>query len=307
MRHHFSRRLLELCAACFIGGVPAAGVAQQPQAITVTGAVTARSGAPLAAIQVVIPSLNVGSQTRDDGRYTITIPGSRVGATVTVSARGIGYRQANAAVVLRGDAVTQDFTLESAPTQLTGVVVTALGTEQQRAEVATSVQTVSGADVSAVRTPNLVNALAGKVSGVQISGSTTQGGSSSIVIRGPNSISGNNQPLFIVDGVPVSNQSVGPPVGYGGHDYGNAISDVNPDDIESINVLKGPNAAALYGSRAANGVIVITTKKGVARAGRASPPGRVPNSIRRRCPPTRTSTGRARAERSGTSTAWAAA
>ena len=121
-----------------------------------------------------------------------------------------------------------------------------------------------------------MNQLAGKVSGLNVTGSGTQGGSTKLTIRGANSILGNNNPLFVVDGVPVSNAARrGSPNGgsrgnMAGSDFGSAINDINPDDVESISVLKGPNAAALYGSRASNGVIVITTKKGRASNGRVA-------------------------------------
>jgi TonB-linked SusC/RagA family outer membrane protein len=124
---------------------------------------------------------------------------------------------------------------------------------------------ISGDQLTRVE-PNIVNALAGRVSGVQITNAGPQGGSSRIVIRGASSITGNNQPLFIIDGVPIDN-SAPALAGSGGFDFGNAAQDLNPDNIESITVLKGPNAAALYGSRAANGAIVVTTRSGRGAAG----------------------------------------
>jgi TonB-dependent SusC/RagA subfamily outer membrane receptor len=132
------------------------------------------------------------------------------------------------------------------------------------------VQKVDTRGISQARETNFVNSLQGKLAGVQITGASGNiGGSSRITIRGANSVSGNNQPLFVVDGTPLDNSSANSAStqkGDGGRDYGNAAQDINPDDIESISVLKGPSAAALYGSRAANGVILITTK--VAKAAR---------------------------------------
>ena len=150
------------------------------------------------------------------------------------------------------------------------MVVTALGLEREKRSLGIAAQSVSGNDLNKTQTPNIVNALSGKVAGVKVTGSTNFGGSARIVIRGENSISGNNQPIWIVDGVAVDNSnhltstltSATQSRGYGGLDYGNAISDLNTEDIENISVLKGPAAAALYGSRAANGAIVITTRSG---------------------------------------------
>ena len=149
----------------------------------------------------------------------------------------------------------------------TGKVVTALGVEREKSQLGTAQQQVTAEELTQTKAMNVVQQVQGKVSGVQISGAGTQGGSTNIVIRGANSLTQSNQPLFVVDGIPMSNSNRGGTLA-NGYDYGNAISDLNPDDIETFTVLKGPNAAALYGSRAANGVIVITTKKGSATGGR---------------------------------------
>jgi TonB-linked SusC/RagA family outer membrane protein len=146
--------------------------------------------------------------------------------------------------------------------------VTALGIERERSQLGTAQQQLSTTELNQTRTQSVATQMQGKVSGVNITGAGTQGGSTNIIIRGQNSLTGNNQPLFIVDGIPVSNYNRGGNI-IDGYDFGNAISDLNPDDIESLTVLKGPNAAAIYGSRAANGVIVITTKKGRSTGGRA--------------------------------------
>ena len=144
-----------------------------------------------------------------------------------------------------------------------------------------------------------MNALSGKVAGVKVTGSTNFGGSARIVIRGENSISGNNQPIWIVDGVAVDNSNFTNATqarGYGGIDYGNAISDLNPEDIENITELKGATAAALYGSRAANGAIVITTNSGksAARGDQAAASTNITIDRSTSCPITRTNTDRAR-------------
>jgi TonB-linked SusC/RagA family outer membrane protein len=215
---------------------------------------------------VFIESLSLGTLTNAQGRYVIIVPASaRAGnATVDVTAQLIGYTTEVQTVTLQPGTQVLDFTLGEDPLRIAGVTVTALGMERQSRELGISTTQVSGADLTRVE-PNLVNSLTGKVAGVNITNSGPQGGSSRIVIRGENSLTGNNQPLFVIDGIPVDN-TIG---GYegaltdqGGYDYGNPISDINPEDIESMTVLKGPNAAALYGSRASNGVIIIETKKG---------------------------------------------
>src|SRR5688572_11526751 len=262
----FMTRALWAVAVAWAGVAAGAGVALAQQPATVTGVVTRTGGEPLPTASVAITSLGVGSMTNAEGRYSFTVPASAIGTTVSVTVRSIGHRPLTQSLTIREGVNTQDFTLEIAPTQLSEVVATALGIEQQRASIGTAQQQVSGAEISEARETNIVNALSGKVSGVTITNAGPQGGSARIVIRGAGSISGNNQPLFIVDGVPIDNSSPGAvsggDIGYGGYDYGNAAQDLNPSDIESVNVLKGPNAAALYGSRAANGAIIITTKTG---------------------------------------------
>jgi TonB-linked SusC/RagA family outer membrane protein len=242
--------------------VPAA-YAQQPT--TVSGQVTASvGGTPLAGAAVSIPTLRVGATTDAEGRYSFTVPARATGeATLTV--RRIGYVSRSVPVSLTGAPIRQDFALEVGATALAQVVVTALGVERERSKLGTAQQQLSAGEVNDTRAQNLVQQIQGKISGVQITSPGTQGGSVNVIIRGQNSITQNNQPLYIIDGVAVSNANRGgaPFVGTSTtYDYGNAMSDINPDDIESLTVLKGPNAAAIYGSRAANGVILITTRKG---------------------------------------------
>jgi len=230
---------------------------------TIAGRVTSDAGEALPGAAVVVQGTGLGSQTDADGRYRITVPGTAAtGQSATLTARRIGYVPRSVQVTLSAGTISHDFTLTAAPNVLEGVVVTALGIEREKRSVGTSVQHLSGNEITQARETNIVNALSGKVSGVAITNAGSQGGSSRLVIRGANSIAGNNQPLFIVDGIPVSNQVVGAPGGFGGVDYGNAIQDLNGNDIASVTILKGPNAAALYGSRAANGAVVITTKNG---------------------------------------------
>ena len=186
------------------------------------------------------------------------MPSTRsAGQTVQLSARGLGYEAKSVSVVLNGTAITQDFVLAPTAAQLTGVVVTALSQQREKATIGTSQQDVSGEELTRVQQPNVVSAMSGKVSGLQISQSGNMGGTTRIVIRGAGSILGENQPLFIVDGVPISNVALLGTISHGvgerRRDYGAAISDLNMDDVASVTVLKGPNAAALYGSRASNG------------------------------------------------------
>ena len=253
--------------------------AQQPT--VVSGRVTNEASAPIPGASVSIPSLGVGGYTTNDGRYTFTVPANRVsGQNVTLTARRIGYTPASATIALTGPAVSRDFQLTTATTQLEGVIVTALGQEREKRSLGVAAQSVSGNELNQTQTPNIVNALSGKIAGVKVVGSTNFGGSSRIVIRGENSIGSNNQPLWVVDGVPVDNSTftnANQARGYGGFDYGNAIQDLNSDDIESVSVLKGPAAAALYGSRAANGAIVITTRSG--KSGRSDFTGTASSNV----------------------------
>jgi TonB-linked SusC/RagA family outer membrane protein len=238
----------------------------QSQAQTIlSGRVTSESGAPLASGIVSIVSMRLGASTNPQGEYQFSVPASASGQTVTLTARRIGYEPKSVQVRLAGGTVRQDFTLTVSPTQLAEVVVTALGLERERSKLGTAQQQLTAGEVNDTRAQNLIQQIQGKISGVQITSPGTQGGSVNIIIRGQNSITGNNQPLFIVDGVAVSNANRGGAAFVGTNttfDYGNALSDLNPDDIESLTVLKGPNAAAIYGSRAANGVILINTRKG---------------------------------------------
>ncbi len=261
-------RLSRLAVAALLVGVsPALALAQQ--SVTVSGRVTEGArNEPVSRASVSIPDLRMGAQTGLDGRYSFTVPGDQArGQSVTVTARRIGYAASSLTVSLSGNAVVADFHLAPVAAELTATVITGLGVEREKSKVGTAQQQLTSTELNQTKSINLIEQLEGKVSGVQITGSGTQGGSTSIIIRGANSITGNNQPLFIVDGVPISNAGRGSSPN-GGYDYGSAISDLNPDDIATMSILKGPNAAALYGSRGANGAIIITTKKGPSTSGR---------------------------------------
>jgi TonB-linked SusC/RagA family outer membrane protein len=242
---------------------------QAQEAATITGRVTS-SGQPVAAASVFIPSLNVGTTTRPDGSYSFTVPAARVsGQTVTLSVRRVGFRTQSAPITLRGGTITQDFTLADAPTTLSAVVVTGAGlttTAERLGAVRTAVDTQA---ITRSNEPNVVQALAAKAPGIVVNQQAGDpGASSKIVIRGLNTIQGTGQPLFVVDGTPINNQTISTS---GGDNTGgatvtpNRAYDINPDDIESIEVLKSAAAAAIYGARASQGVVLITTKKG--RAG----------------------------------------
>ena len=229
------------------------------QSRTVTGTVTSADepeGIP--GVNVRVQGTMVGTITDIDGSYTLEVPqGSDV---LTFSFVGF-----TAQSVTIGNQSVIDVVLEPDVRELTEVVVTALGVERSRNELAYSAQEVDGDQITRPRTPNFVDALSGKVAGLDIRSNNTMGGSTNVIIRGYSSITGNNQALFVIDGVPVSNANTNTAdqrTGRAGTDFGNAAADLNPDNIESVNVLKGAAATALYGSRAANGVIMITTKKG---------------------------------------------
>lgn len=198
-----------------------------------------------------------GTVTDIDGKYSLNVPKDAQSLTFSYT----GY--ATQAVALGASNVV-DVTMKEGVT-LETAVVTALGISRDKRSLGYSTQEVGGEELTKTKTGNFVNNLSGKVSGVQVKTNGNFGGSTNVVIRGNSSLTGNNQALFVVDGVPIDNSnrnSAAQQGGSTGYDYGNLASDINPDDIESVNVLKGAAATTLYGSRAANGVIIITTKKG---------------------------------------------
>ena len=266
-------RLLKSVLSVSSGLAVAAVAAGAQSAGTITGRVLTEAGGPLPSASVSISALGLGAYSNADGEYTIHVPAARItGQTVTLTARRVGYSPRSVDLKLTLGTMQQDFQLAANASQLTGVVVTALGVQKEQSQLGTSVTQLSSAELNTTHDPNIVNQIEGKVAGVQITASGTQGGSSSIVIRGQNSITGNNQPLFVVDGVAVANDDRGSDAnGRGdgrGIDFGSSIADINPEDVATLTVLKGPNAAALYGSRGANGVILITTKQGAATNGK---------------------------------------
>lgn len=227
----------------------------QAQTVQITGTVTsAEDGMPIPGASVQVKGTTIGVATDADGNYVLSVP--QAATTLTYSFLGFKTQE----VAIAGRTVI-NVALESDMVALDEVVVTALGISRERKSLGYAVQDVKGDELAMAKEVNIVNSLSGKVAGVQITNSSGAVGSSSrIVIRG-NSSFGNNQPLWVVDGVPVSNAATEVSQ-WGGQDFGNAAMDIDPENIESISVLKGANAAALYGSRAANGVVLVTTKTG---------------------------------------------
>jgi TonB-linked SusC/RagA family outer membrane protein len=224
---------------------------------TVTGTVKDDIGDPVPGVNVTIAGTTQGTISDVNGHYSITISGDNV----TLHFSFIGMKSQDIPV---GNKTVIDVTMLSSAVGLDEVVVTSLGITREKKSLGYSVAEVNGEEIQKVPQENMVNALNGRVSGVQINNTGGAGSSVKIVIRGASSLTTDNQPLFVVDGVPIASSltNVGN-VGSGvAVDYGNAIADINPDDIESISVLKGPSAAALYGTRAGNGVILVTTKSG---------------------------------------------
>ncbi|MBC7569922.1 MAG: SusC/RagA family TonB-linked outer membrane protein [Spirosoma sp.] len=231
----------------------------QAQPRVISGKVTSPENEPIPGVNVVVKGANTGSITTADGTYQLTV--SATAKTLVFSF--IGYKTAEIALE---NQTRIDVKLANDLTNLSEVVVTANAIVREKKELGYAVSTVAGTDLIKARDPNVLNSLAGRVAGVRITQqSGSVGGSSRVMIRGANSISSASEPLFVVDGIPISNSSFNgseTDIVTGGVDVGNRASDLNPDDIESMNVLKGAAASALYGSRARNGVIVITTKRG---------------------------------------------
>lgn len=231
---------------------------------TITGVITgAEDGQPIPGAAVQVKGTTIGVTTDVNGRYSLKVPADA--KTLQVSFVGMKTKE-----VAIGKETSINVILETEVMDIEGVVVTALGISREKKALGYAVEEVKAEELNQTRSGNLITSLSGKVSGVSITNASgNMGGSSRVTIRGIKSVSGNNQPLFVVDGVPMDNSnynSVDTQRGAGGVDYGNMANDINPDDIENVSVLKGPTAAALYGSRAANGVILITTKK--AQAGK---------------------------------------
>jgi TonB-dependent SusC/RagA subfamily outer membrane receptor len=238
-------------------------IARSQQPVTVSGRVVDESGQPLATANVSIPELSLNARYSPDGSYRIVIPAARVaGQQVSLVARSLGRRVQTATIrLIAGDSVVRNFTLLADPLRLTEVVVTGAGTQSIAEQLGTARASVTGADVQRANEPNLVTALAGKIPNVvtnQASGDA--GASTAIQIRGAKSF-GTSQPVFVVDGVVISNTTRGGVLS--GAPSINRAADINPEDIESMEILKGAAAASIYGASAGSaGAILITTKHG---------------------------------------------
>lgn len=252
------KKLLSLFTLCLIFSCAALA-----QTGTITGTVTdTSSGETLPSVNIYIVELERGTATNPQGEFTIK---NVEYGTYTIRATFVGYDKFEQQITVDESTETLDIALSSTTEQLEDVVVTAYGVEQRRNELPYSAQQVQGETISESRNNNFISSLNGRVAGLKVSQNNGIGGSTNIVMRGYKSITGNNQVLFVVDGVPYANNEFNDASveeGFAGYDYGNTGVDINPDNIKSVNVLKGPAAAALYGSRASNGAVVIQTKTG---------------------------------------------
>ena len=247
------------------------------QTKTVSGMVTSLDGGePLIGVTVGVKGTTTGALTDVNGKYSISVP--QDAATLVFSYVGMKKQE----IVISGRN-TVDVVLEPDITGLAEVVVTALGISREKKSLGYSTQEVKGESLSQVKTANFMNSLSGKISGVQVQKNQNMGGSTNVIVRGSKSLVNSNQVLYVVDGVPINN-AIGKYTDVGltsnqatasaGYDFGNAAADIDPETIESINVLKGSAATALYGSRASAGVIMITTKKGrILNEGETAPIG----------------------------------
>ena len=252
----------------FLAALVAAPGAMAQQGATVTGKVTGEGGSPVAFASVVLAGMGLGATTREDGVYSIAVPAARVtNQRVDVTVRAIGYQSATQQVTLSSGSVTANFTLTVNPLRLGEIVVTGAGTASSIERLGAVVSTVKSEEIVKSNELNAVTALAAKAPGVVVTSSSGEPGASSfILIRGQKSIEGTSQPIFVVDGVPIDNSTIVTTEATAGTQAMNRVSDLNPADIESVEILKGAAAAAIYGARAGAGVVLITTKRGQAGA-----------------------------------------
>ncbi len=224
---------------------------------TVTGRVTDERNNPLPNVSVLVKGTNTGTISKEDGAFSLVVPPN--GKTLVFSFTDMASKE-----VTIGKETEFNVALTAAQKDLQEVVVTAFGIRRDKKALGYDVSQLSTQQLTQAHTTNITNALSGKIAGVRVSGSGGSFAGSSIIIRGYNTFTGSNQPLIVIDGIPIDNSGGGNSLQVGPTNSNRAI-DINQEDIETISVLKGPSAAALYGSRAANGVILITSKKG--RAG----------------------------------------
>jgi TonB-linked SusC/RagA family outer membrane protein len=227
------------------------------QTHTITGTVKDSSGAAVPFATITETGTTNATTADGEGNFTLTMRGN---GTVTITATGF-----EPLIVSPVNDVVNASMKTNAKELATVTITTALGIQRNKNTLPYAAQQVTNTEITKTRTDNFANALSGKVAGLEIKQNNNLGGSTNIVLRGNKSITGNNQALIVVDGVPVNNSNFNTSdqrQGFEGYDYGNTGADVNPDDVQSMTVLKGAAATALYGSRASNGVILITTKKG---------------------------------------------
>ncbi|OUN77178.1 SusC/RagA family protein [Alistipes sp. An54] len=228
--------------------------------VTVSGRVTDLKGLPIVGASVIVQGTTLGVSTDTNGRFSLEVPAPASSRVLEISY--LGYETARVAV---GSRTRFDVTLREAASEIEQVVVTALGIKRQEKALSYNVQQVAPSDITLVKDANFMNSLAGKVAGVTINASSSGvGGASKVVMRGTKSILQSSNALYVIDGIPMNNVGGGGGTEFDSRGATEAIADLNPEDIESISVLTGASAAALYGSSAANGAIMITTKKGQA-------------------------------------------
>ena len=241
-----------------VAGIPAAFAQNR----TITGKITDANGQPIVGATVTARGSDVATQTNSEGVFSLTVPNG----IQRLSVSSVGFASQEISIAGKTDI---SVALNASASELSEVIVTALGVERNKKSLPFSTTTIGGENFTQAREISTANALAGRVAGVNVSKiASGPGGSSRVVIRGAKTLGSTlNQPLYVVDGVPIDNSNFGQAGVWGGADQGDGMNSINPDDIGSITVLKGASAAALYGSRAANGVILITTKKGTGRRG----------------------------------------
>ncbi len=243
------RKVLLIFTTCF--ALLGSAYAQQ----TVTGTVVDEEGTGIPGVSIIHVGTTNGTITNLEGEYTITVPSDAI-----LSFSFVGMVTVDEPINGR---TTIDVIMVPGMIGLDEVVVTALGIQREAKTLTYANQTVDAEELTNTRDLNFMNSLSGKAAGVEIKKSYSgPGGSTRVVLRGTKSLTGDSEPLYVIDGIPMANRKPGNPGMWGGDDLGDGLSQMNPEDIESINILRGSNAAALYGSQGANGVILITTKKG---------------------------------------------
>jgi len=268
-----SKSIIQSACRCMLILLLAAGIgvpavfARKPNVLskkisserTITGKITSsKDGNPIPGVNIILKGTQIGTTSDVSGKYSISLDEAKNPVLVFSF---IGFENQEITV---GNLSVVDVKLNEGAETLQEVIVTALDIKRDARSLGYSVGQVDGKEVNRVAQENILNSLSGKVAGVSVNATGGTGSSVSMIIRGATSLSGDNQPLFVVDGVPIANtlNNISQVGNDNRVDYGNAISSINPDDVESVSILKGPSAAALYGSRGGRGVVLITTKSG---------------------------------------------